>query len=144
VRRIVLCGAVPGDGRGLAPRGVRRSPPFANLFTPDQDRARLAFIRDIHRYPGFHMASAGVTEAQKAAADGWLHGAEAAGHDLARVGAPALIGDGAEDPFDPVANSLRLAAQIPRAHLHIYADASHAFWYQDLRDWVGRVDRFLS
>lgn len=144
VRRIVLCGAVPGDGHGLAPRGVRRNPPFANLFPPDQGRARRAFIRDIHRYPGFYMASAAVTQAQKAAADGWQHGAEAAGHELARVRAPALIGDGADDPFDPVANSRRLAARIPRAHLHIYPDASHAFWYQDLRDWVARVERFLS
>ena len=143
VRRIVLCGAVPGDGTGMAPRGVRRTPPDANMFPADRDAARRAFIRDLGRYPRSYMAPPAVTQAQKAAADGWLHGLEPAGHHLRSVRARALIADGDEDPYDPIANSRTLAAEIPRAALHIYADAAHAFWFQDLGDWVRRVDRFL-
>lgn len=57
--------------------------------------------------------------------------------------APALIGDGAEDPLNSLANNRSLAAELPHSQLHIYPDAAHGFWFQDRTDWVQRIDRFL-
>jgi pimeloyl-ACP methyl ester carboxylesterase len=143
VRRIILCATSSGDGSALPPGGLRTSPPFANFFPPDQDAARLAFISDIHRYRGFYLAPAVVIQRQQMAQKRWGEGLEPAGHHLDRLIAPALIGDGAEDPYDPIANSRNLAREVPHAQLHIYPDAAHVFWYQDATDWIQRIDRFL-
>lgn len=144
VRRFVLCATGPGDGSGVpSPLPLRSSPPFVNFFPADQNAARLAFIHDIHRYRHFYGPPAHVIALQLAAGDRWARGLEPAGHGLEGVRAPALIGDGAEDPFDALSNSQRLAAELPHAQLHVYPDAAHGFWFQDLRDWVHRIDRFL-
>jgi pimeloyl-ACP methyl ester carboxylesterase len=144
VRRIILCATGPGDGSALvSPIPQRASPPFANFFPADQDPARVAFIRDIHRYRHFYMAPAAVAQLQQTATHDWGTGQEAAGHHLNDIRAPALIADGSEDPYDAVANSRALAAQIPHSQLHIYSDAAHGFWFQDRVDFVRRIDRFL-
>jgi pimeloyl-ACP methyl ester carboxylesterase len=144
VRRMILCATSAGDGSSRPPSGLKTSPPFANLFPADQDAARRAFIRDIHRYRGFYQAPATVKRLQVEASRGWGQGAEPSGHLLATVRAPTLIGDGSADPFDPVANSRALKADIRNAQLHIYPDAAHGFWYQDANDWIRRIDRFLQ
>jgi pimeloyl-ACP methyl ester carboxylesterase len=143
VRRIVLAATGPGDGSGLPPSGLRASPPFVNFFPSDQDSSRLAFIRDIHRYRGFYSAPAAVSQLQQTAGNGWAQGLEPAGHMLGGLRAPALIGDGAEDPFVPMFNSDRLETEIPHAQLHLYPDAAHGFWFQDAADWTRRIERFL-
>jgi pimeloyl-ACP methyl ester carboxylesterase len=145
VRRIILCATFPGDGSlVLSPIPRRTSPPFVNFFPADQNAARLAFIRDIHRYRHFYIASKAVTQLQAAAGIGWGLGQEPAGHQLNRVNAPVLIADGNHDPNDAVANSQTLAGEIPHSQLHIYPDAAHGFWFQDRTDWVRRIDRFLG
>jgi pimeloyl-ACP methyl ester carboxylesterase len=144
VRRMILCATSAGDGRSLPPSGLKASPPFANFFPSDQDAARRAFIREIHRYHDFYLAPARVSRLQFDASRRWGQGAEPSGHLLATVRAPTLIADGSDDPFDPVANSRALKAKIRNARLHIYPDAAHGFWFQDASDWVRRIDRFLQ
>jgi pimeloyl-ACP methyl ester carboxylesterase len=143
-RRIILCATFPGDG-SFAPSSIprRTSPPFVNFFPPDQNAARLAYIRDINRYRHFYKASAAVSQLQAVAGLGWGQGQDPEGHRLNRITARALIADGNEDPLDAVANSRTLAREIPHSQLHIYPDAAHGFWFQDRADFVGRIDRFL-
>lgn len=143
LRRIVLSATGPGDGSGQPPSGLKSSPPFVNFFPSDQDSARLAFIRDIRRYRGFYSAPPVVAQLQLAASNAWGQGLEPSGHLLTQLRARALIGDGAEDPFVPVANSHILETEIPHAQLHLYPDAAHGFWFQDAADWTRRIDRFL-
>jgi pimeloyl-ACP methyl ester carboxylesterase len=144
VRRIILCATGPGDGSAVvSPTPQRTSPPFANFFPPDQDAARMAFIRDIRRYRHLYMAPAAVAQLQQTAGIDWAPGQEPAGHHLNRIKAPALIADGSEDPYDAADNSQALARQIPHSQLHIYPDAAHGFWFQDRADFVLRIDRFL-
>jgi pimeloyl-ACP methyl ester carboxylesterase len=144
VRRMILCATSAGDGSALPPSGLNTRPPFANFFPADQDAARRAFIREIHRYHGFYLAPARVSRLQSEASRRWGQGAEPSGHLLATVQLPTLIADGSEDPYDPVANSRALKADIRNSRLHIYADAAHGFWFQDATDWVRRIDRFLD
>ena len=144
VRRIILCATGPGDGTFVPSTiPIKTSPQFVNFFPPDQNGARLAFIRDIHRYQGFYTGSPQISALQDAASARWALGLEPAGHQLNRVRAPALIGDGAEDPFNSLANSRTLAAALSHSQLHVYPDAAHGFWFQDRTDWVRRINRFL-
>ena len=144
VRRVVLCSTGPGDGSNVPSTGSRSTPLYADLFPPDQDAARLAFIGEIHSYPGFYLAPSSVVPLQGMATAGWWAGSEPVGHQLRRLRAPTLIGQGAEDPLEPVANAQILARAIPHARLHVYADASHGFLFQDAADWVRRIARFLA
>jgi len=59
-----------------------------------------------------------------------------------RLGQCPRDADGAADPLDPVANSGTLAKLIPNAQLVLYADAAHAFLFQE-PDFAARVDSFL-
>lgn len=143
-RRLILAAAVPGDGSAVPSSGTRKTPPFANLFPRDQDAARVAFIADIHRYPHFYVAPASVDQLQGMASQAWLGGFDPAGQHPRRIRVPVLIADGAKDHLDPAVNSRNLARKIPHAHLHLYPDAAHGFWFQDAADWVRRIDRFLG
>lgn len=142
VRRLVLCATGPGDGRfvfgGALPPGW-----IGPLFPPDQSRARTVFYHQIHLYPAYYGVAPAVQALQGIAIARWVGGVELAGREVNRIRAPALIGDGAEDPFDPIANSRILAATIPHAKLHIDPDAAHGFLSQDAVDWIGRAERFL-
>jgi len=89
------------------------------------------------------MAPAAVARLQQTAGIDWATGQERAGHHLNLIKAETLIADGSEDPYDAVDNSQALARQIPHSQLHIYPDATHGFWFQDRKDFVPRVDRFL-
>jgi pimeloyl-ACP methyl ester carboxylesterase len=144
LRRMILCAALAGDGTAKFPYPVQSYRPFDTLFPPDQNAARLEFIQDIHRYRGFYETPPSVRALQARAIAGWVTGEEPAGYRLGEIQAPTLIGDGSQDPYDPISNSYHLRDAIPHAQLHIYADASHGFWFQDRFDWVRRIDRFLA
>ena len=145
VRRIMICASGPGDGSAVVSQTPpRTSPPFANFFPANRDAARVAFIRDIHRYRHFYMAPAATAQLQQTAGIDWATGQEPAGHQLNRIKARTLIADGKEDPYDAVANSKALARQIPHSQLHLYPDAAHGFWFQDRADFVARINRFLG
>ncbi len=104
----------------------------------------MAFIADIHRYPGFYMAPASVAQLQATASRDWIDGSDSVGHLVRHIHLPVLIGDGAEDHLAPTVNSRALAKYIPHAQLHVYPDAAHGFWFQDAHDWVRRIDRFYA
>ena len=56
----------------------------------------------------------------------WRTGSDAAGRKTARISAPTLIADGADDQLDPVTNDRALARIIHGARLVLYPDAGHA------------------
>ena len=85
--------------------------------------------------------SATVT-AQGHAAGQWRAGTDPAGRQAATITAPALIADGTADRLDPLANSQTLARLIPGAKLTLYADAGHAFLFQDQAAFITLIESF--
>jgi pimeloyl-ACP methyl ester carboxylesterase len=67
----------------------------------------------------------------------------AAGRDLSSVGAPALIGWGARDPFISSRFGERYAAELPRGELVLVEDAGHWPWL-DRPDLIDRIATFLD
>jgi pimeloyl-ACP methyl ester carboxylesterase len=141
--------------------GTRRSPPvpsgparalagpdpaaaLAVIFPHDQSGAEHAYLDGILRYRPFYTASARVRRRQTTTIDRWIAGRDATGRELARVRCPTLVADGTEDELDPTANAHLLATTIHGARLTLYADAGHAFLFQDANAFARRVDRFLS
>ena len=57
---------------------------------------------------------------------------------------PTLVADGTDDPLDPVANEHALGNLIPGAKLYLYADAGHAFLFQDSAQFLPVLEQFLS
>jgi pimeloyl-ACP methyl ester carboxylesterase len=70
-------------------------------------------------------------------------GQDPAGRRLSRIQARTLVADGTLDKLNPVQNDQLLARGIPRAHLLLYPDAGHAFWFQDAARFLPAVERFL-
>jgi pimeloyl-ACP methyl ester carboxylesterase len=139
IRRLILCATAPGNGRDIPGHG----PGALGLFPRDQHPAFAAYLKDTLRYPGFYNGSPAIAALQAASDRRWLAGLDPAGHRINRLHLPTLIGDGAEDPLTPPANSRILAATIPHAVLKIYPDAAHAFAFQDVSNWTQRVEDFL-
>ena len=61
---------------------------------------------------------------------------------LGLVTAPTLIMTGAEDLIVPPANSLLLAARIPRAHVSILDDTGHGFFWEASHEVVTMLCQF--
>jgi pimeloyl-ACP methyl ester carboxylesterase len=72
-----------------------------------------------------------------------MAGQDPAGRRLSRIHARTLVADGTLDQLNPVQNDQLLARGIPRAHLLLYPDAGHAFWFQDAARFLPAVERFL-
>jgi pimeloyl-ACP methyl ester carboxylesterase len=149
-RRLILSATGPGDGHAVLPSApvVKALTGAGNildyLFPPDQSREAAAFTDAITRYPHLYAASSKIFGLQLAASTGWLTGQDASGHHDGRIGAPTLIGDGAEDELIPSVNSRRLAHLISHARLKLYPDAGHGFIFQDQSQWAALIDRFLA
>lgn len=149
IRRLVLSATAPGDGRAALPSAqvlgsLSGAGALAFLFPPDQARYRGAYVKAISAWPGFHLPSAAVTAAQLAASAAWMAGHDRAGHLVARLRIPVLIGDGREDAILPSRNTVRLGRLIAGARVKLYPDAGHGFLFQDERSWVAAIDRFLA
>jgi pimeloyl-ACP methyl ester carboxylesterase len=154
VRRLVLCATAPGNGKGTAPAAEV----IADLADPATSQANLiaalfptapaagdAFVRGIFAYPNASPAAPPeVVSAQFEATSAWLMGGDPTGRPLSRLRPPVLVGGGELDPILPVANQRHLGRRLPRAHLKIYPDAGHGFLFQHQRDWLRRMNRFLS
>ena len=67
---------------------------------------------------------------------------EAAGADLGRVGAPALVLWGARDAYLPPRFGEALAARLPNAELEILSECGHWPWLDDATA-IDRVEGFL-
>ena len=154
VRRLVLCATAPGNGKGTAPAadvinqllnpGTSQASLFAGLF-PTDPTAGEAFARGIVSYPNASPAAPpDVVGAQFRATATWLTGGDPTGRPQSRLRLPVLVGGGELDPVLPVANQRHLGRRLPRARTKIYPDAGHGFLFQHQRDWLRRVDRFLS
>lgn len=67
----------------------------------------------------------------------------AAGRDLSRLGAPALVGWGARDPYISSRFGEQYAAELPDARVAIVEDAGHWPWL-DRPDLIDRIATFLA
>jgi pimeloyl-ACP methyl ester carboxylesterase len=154
VRRLVLCATAPGNGKATAPApevitdlanpGGSQGGLFSRLF-PTDPAAGEAFARGVISYPNASpMAPPEVVRAQFGASATWLIGQDPTGRPLNRLRMPVLVGGGGLDAVLPVANQRYLGRRLPRARLKIYPDAGHGFLFQHQRDWLRRINRFLS
>ena len=150
VRRLMLCATNPGNGQAVVPAAAARqassdSPANqARDFPANQTSAYNAFEAAIAEYPPAPAVSPGTKGDQAAAISDWWAGHDAAGHEVARISVPTLIGDGTDDQKVPLANDHILARLIPGARLVLYSDAGHAFLFQDWTRFASLVESFLS
>jgi pimeloyl-ACP methyl ester carboxylesterase len=152
VNRLVLCASYPGNGMTIRPTQQAiaalssgdQDKVMADLFPADQTAARNTYLASTSSYPAVPGAPAATVTAQGHAVDGWWAGQDPAGTRAATITAPTLIADGAADQLDPVANSHILAGLIPGAKLTIFADAGHAFLFQEQAAFVPEVESFLG
>jgi pimeloyl-ACP methyl ester carboxylesterase len=156
VRRLVLCSTVLGNGNATKPSstaslGLYESAVSNNvnalmswIFPPRRlttDSTR--YLEAVTKYPNFYLPSPAADRAQYEAANGWINGAEQAGHG--RIEVPTLIGHGADDAIFSPTNARKLGRAIAGARVIIYPGAGHAFlMIQYARAWAARVNAFLS
>jgi len=63
--------------------------------------------------------------------------------DLGRIAVPALVIGGEADIFTPAWMAREVAAALPKAELHLYPEAGHAFHWERLSDFNPRVRDWL-
>lgn len=68
---------------------------------------------------------------------------EAAGRDLGRIGAPALVLWGERDPYLPVRFGEALAERLPAGEFRLLSEGGHWPWVQD-EGVIDLVERFLD
>jgi pimeloyl-ACP methyl ester carboxylesterase len=152
VRRLVLCGALPGTGKIAPPAQAstqaltsgNSQEVMADLFPADQAAAQQAYLAAVAAYPAHAPAPAVAIAAQGHALSVWSAGTDPAGQRTATISAPTLIADGTVDRLDPVANDYALARLIGGARLKLYPDAGHAFLFQDEAAFVPLIESFLQ
>jgi pimeloyl-ACP methyl ester carboxylesterase len=152
VRRLVLCATFPGTGRIVKPPqkqidALTSGNPQATsaaLFPADQAFAFNAMSAELSLYPAHATAPATTIAAQGSASLQWFAGRDTAGRETARIAAPTLIADGAEDRLDATFNGHVLAGLIRHSTLLLYPDAGHAFLFQEGVPFLARVETFLS
>lgn len=151
VRRLVLCATFPGTGK-IAPPSQAAAQALtsgnvqevmADLFPANQAAAQQAYLAATAAYPPHASAPAAAIAAQGHATNVWLGGTDPVRQKTATISAPTLIADGTTDRLDPVANDYALAQLIRGARLKLYADAGHAFLFQDEKAFVPLLESFL-
>jgi pimeloyl-ACP methyl ester carboxylesterase len=142
VRDLVLCATYPGDGQAVAPSAAARQ--AGSDFPANQGSAAAAFKAAISQYPSAPAVSASTKGDQGLAVSDWWVGHDPAGREVARIAAPTLIADGADDQIAPVANTRILARLIPGSRLVLYRDAGHGFLFQDWTRFASLVGSFLA
>lgn len=151
VSKLILAATQAGTGASLpipaaAATALASSNPatvLSVLFPPDQSAAAQALFAGILQYQGYYGASDVIKTQQTAAINQWMAGQDPAGRQLSRIQALTLVADGTLDQLNPVPNDQLLARGISGAHLLLYPDAGHAFWFQDAAQFVPAVERFL-
>ena len=142
VRRLVLCATWPGAGQAVMPSLAAIQ--AGSDFPADQGSALNAFKAAVAEYPSAPTVSAGTKGIQDLAMGNWRTGSDVAGRKTARISAPTLIADGADDQLDPVTNDRALARIIHGARLVLYPDAGHAFLFQDWPRFASLAESFLA
>jgi pimeloyl-ACP methyl ester carboxylesterase len=146
VHRLVLASANPGSPKSTQPSqrviDVLTSPSTTAtgllpvLFPSDQQAAGKAWLASISGQPGLTAADfatpAATMAAQEAATAGrWYGTGKGTYARLGRLRQPTLVAYGADDVIVPPANAKLLGARLPHATLRRYADAGHAFLFQE-------------
>ena len=85
-----------------------------------------------------------IIQAQMAAFADWEHYTGQHFADLRRIHQPALVVNGIEDVMIPIANSYRLAENLPNAVLLTYPDSGHGAIFQWHDSFVKQVTDFLG
>ena len=151
IAKLVLSATAPGTGKAVPPSGPVLSAlnsgaagALQYLFPPDQAKFAAAYTKEITSYQGFYVTPAHIVTLQLQASGRWLAGDDAAGHHVGRLRLPTLIGDGRDDVILPTTNTLKLARLIRGSRLKLFRDAGHGFVFQDERQWVATIERFLG
>jgi pimeloyl-ACP methyl ester carboxylesterase len=152
VRRLILCATYPGNGTAAQPsklaiNALDSGNPKrveADLFPSDQTAAATEFSVALSAYPAAAPVPAKVVSAQANAINAWWRGADRAGRHASTITAPTLVADGTLDRLDPTANSYAIARLIHGATLKLYAEAGHAFLFQDQGAFVPVIESFLG
>jgi len=142
VRRLVLCATWPGAGQAVMPSLAAIQ--AGSDFPANQASALGAFKAAVAEYPSAPAVSPGTKGIQDLAMGNWRTGSDAAGRKTARISAPTLIADGADDQLDPVTNDRALARIIHGARVVLYPDAGHAFLFQDWPRFASLAESFLA
>jgi pimeloyl-ACP methyl ester carboxylesterase len=116
----------------------------AQLFPKNQAAAVSAYLSAVQQYPGSYGVSAATFHSQYLAAERWLAGQDAAGHLPGDIRVPTLVADGTLDQFAGTANARLLASSVPGAKLLLFADAGHAFLFQDAARFIRAVETFTG
>jgi len=124
---------------GLSPAKV-----VAKLFPKNQAAAVRAYLNAIQQYPGFYQVSAATFHSQYLAAERWLAGQDAAGRLVGDIRVPTLVAEGTADQFIATVNGRLLAGSVPGAKLLLFADAGHAFLFQDAARFIRAVETFMG
>jgi pimeloyl-ACP methyl ester carboxylesterase len=158
VSHLIVAATNPGGSHAVlgTPRAraidSEPDPPVADilreLYPPHRQREGRRFLDRLvgasrsGEIPDDFDVPAATTRAQVLAEDPWLR-SDRNYRQLAMLEVPTLAAAGSEDPVTPPANLRRMAGQIPRAQLRVFAGA-HAFLFQQRRSFARVVNRFLS
>jgi pimeloyl-ACP methyl ester carboxylesterase len=139
VRDLVLGATFPGNTTDVAPP-ASATPVNDGDFPADQTTAYDAAKAAIAEYKASTKAPAPARAQQSTALSDWDVGHDAAGLRTGQISAPTLIADGTEDQLDPAANARTLHSLIRGSKLKLYADAGHAFLFQDWAQFAALVN----
>jgi pimeloyl-ACP methyl ester carboxylesterase len=119
------------------------------LFPPDQQPAGGSWLTAIGSQPGIMAGDFAVPAATKAAQSiatnaKWLTPGHGTYARLSELQAPTLVAYGAEDVIVPPSNAQLLLGRIPHARGVAFADAGHAFLFQDPDAVAGAFTQFLD
>jgi pimeloyl-ACP methyl ester carboxylesterase len=153
VSRLILAATTVGTGqaRPLPPSaasqcvcmGLSPAQVVAGIFPTNQAAAR-AYLNAVEQYPDSYGISAVTFHGQVRAVARWVAGQDAAGRLVGDIRAPTLVAGGSRDQFMVPANVRLLASSVPGAKLLFFADAGHAFWFQDAASFIRAVDTFTG
>jgi pimeloyl-ACP methyl ester carboxylesterase len=150
VSRLILAATAVGTGKAvpLPPSATMfaLSPAeiVAQMFPKNQAAAASAYVNDSLQYPGSYQVSAATFHSQYLAAERWLAGQDAAGRLAGDIRVPTLVADGTLDQDIRPPNARLLAGSVPGAKLLLFADAGHAFLFQDAAGFIPAVDTFTG
>jgi pimeloyl-ACP methyl ester carboxylesterase len=150
VSRLILAATAPGTGKAvpLPPAatvvGLKPAKVVAQLFPKNQAAAAAAYIDAIEQYPGSYGVSAAIFHSQYVAAQRWMAGQDPVGRLVRDIRVPTLVAGGTADRFIATANERLLASSVPGAKLLFFADAGHAFLFQDSARFLRAVETFLG
>jgi pimeloyl-ACP methyl ester carboxylesterase len=161
VRKLVLAGTAPRGGEDIMHLdkpaiGKHFQDPtlkgyeiLQKIFfapTDTSQAAGKAFIDRLMQRQADREPQSGpdIIHAQMAAVGDWEHYTGQQFADLQRIHQPALVVNGVQDVMIPIANSYRLAENLPNAVLLTYPDSGHGAIFQWHDSFVKQVTDFLG